>query len=67
MNNCSLWEWFMLQKFLENSLLWEALHSGAGEECEEEGVAETTRDEQTAAPTPHPPAPLRGKRWRNQE
>jgi len=43
---------------------------GAGNECEEsspeeEGVAETTCDELTVTPIPHPPVPLGGERWRN--
>jgi len=32
---------------------------------EEEGVAETTCDEQTITPIPHPPVPLWGRRERN--
>jgi len=32
---------------------------------EEEGSAETTCDERTVTPIPHPPAPLRGRRERN--
>jgi len=31
---------------------------------EEEGLAETTCDELTVTPIPHPPVPLRGKRQR---
>ncbi|KAK4826947.1 hypothetical protein QYF61_012796, partial [Mycteria americana] len=61
--NCSPWEGLMLEKFMEDCLLWEGHHSGAGEECEEEGAVETTCDELTATPIPHPPALLgRGKR-----
>ncbi|GAB0186526.1 zinc finger and BTB domain-containing protein 5 [Grus japonensis] len=60
--NCSLWEGLMLEKFLEDCLLWEGPHAGAGEECEEEGAAETTCDELTAIPIPHPPVPLKGSR-----
>jgi len=56
-----------LGQFMESCLLWEGPHAGAGAEREEEGVAEPTRDGLTAAPTPRPPAPLRGRRWRNQE
>jgi len=37
-------------------------HAGAGEECEEEGAAETTCDELTATPIPHRPALLGGRR-----
>jgi len=32
---------------------------------EGQGAAETTCDELTVTPIPHPPAPLRGKRERN--
>ncbi|PKU38018.1 importin-11 isoform x1 [Limosa lapponica baueri] len=35
-----------LEKIVEDGLLWEEPHAGAGEECEE-GVAETTCDELT--------------------
>lgn len=35
-------------------------HAGAGEHCEEGGVAETKGDELTRIPIPCPPAPLRG-------
>ena len=47
--------------------LWEGPHTGAEEEHEEEGVAETTCDELTATPAPCPPALLGGRRWRSQE
>ena len=30
----------------------------------EEGAAETTCDELTTAPLPHPPVPLGGRKWR---
>jgi len=43
---------------MESSLLWEGPHSEAGEECEEEGAADTMCDELTVAPISHPPAPL---------
>jgi len=42
----------------------EGIQAGAGEECEEEEAAETTCDEPTAAPIPHPSVPLAGRRWR---
>ena len=53
-----------MEKFVEDCLLWEGPHAGAGKEWtrspppEEEGAAETTCDELTATPIPHPPAPL---------
>jgi len=50
---------------VEDCLLWEGPHVGAGAECEEEGVAETKCDYLTATPIPRPPAPLRGRRQRN--
>ncbi|KAK4832969.1 hypothetical protein QYF61_026795 [Mycteria americana] len=43
MKNYSLWEGLTLEKFVEDCLLWEGPHAGAGEECEEEGAAETKR------------------------
>ena len=46
---------------------WEGPHTGAEEEHEEEGVAETTCDELTATPAPCPPALRGGRRWRSQE
>jgi len=58
MKNCSRWEGLTLEKFMEDCLPWEGPHTGAGAECEEEGVAETMCDELTTAPIPHPPAPL---------
>ena len=39
---------------MEDCLPWEGPHTGAGEECEEEEVAETTHYELTATPIPHP-------------
>ena len=64
MKDCSPWEGLTLEKFVEDCLLWEGPHGGAGEECEEEGSAETMCDELTATPFPRPPAPLAGKRER---
>ncbi|GAB0188261.1 hypothetical protein GRJ2_001291400 [Grus japonensis] len=52
--NCSLWEELMLEKFMEDCVLSEGPHAGAGEECEEEGAAETMRDELTATSFPRP-------------
>jgi len=56
-----------LEKFVENCLLWEGPHAGAGAECEEpspaeEGAAETACGELTATPIPCPPALLGGRR-----
>jgi len=65
--NCSPWEGLMLEKFMENCFPWEGPHAGAGEESEEEGAAETTSDELTAASIPRPPVLLRGMRQRIQE
>ena len=53
--NYSPWEGFMLDKFMENYLPWVGPHTGAREEHEEEGAAQTTRDELTATPISHPP------------
>ena len=55
-------EGLTLEKFMEDCLPWEGPHGGAGEECEEEGAAETTCDELTTTPIPRPPVPLRGRR-----
>jgi len=65
--NCSLWEGLTLEKLMENCLPWEGAHARAEEECEEsspeeEPAAETTCDEVTATPIPHPSAPLGRRR-----
>jgi len=52
LKDCSQWKRPMLKKFMENRLPWEGLYTGAGEECEEEGAAETTCDELTTTPFP---------------
>ncbi|KAK4816051.1 hypothetical protein QYF61_011059 [Mycteria americana] len=46
---------------MEDCLLWVGPHAGAGEECEEEGAAQTTHDELTATPIPCPLVPLVGE------
>jgi len=56
-----------LEHFVEDCLPWEEPHAEAGEECEEEGEAETKCDELTTTPIPCPSALLRGWRERNQE
>jgi len=55
-----------LEKFREDCIPWEGAHAGTGEDCEEEGAAETC-DELTATPISHRPVPLRGRRWRTWE
>jgi len=65
--NCSLWEGPTLQQFMGNCLPWEGLHDGAGQSVrsppsEEEGAAETTCEELTTTPIPHPPVTLKGRR-----
>jgi len=50
---------------VENCLLCEGPHTGAGEESEEERVAETTYDELTTSPIPCPPALLGGEEVEN--
>lgn len=62
----------MMENFTEDCLPWEGFHDGAGKSgrtsyVEEEGTAETTRDELTATPIPHPPVPPAGSRERNRE
>ena len=59
MKNCSSWEGLMFEKFVEDCLLSEGPRSGAGEECEEEGVGETC-DELTTTPIPRPHVLLGG-------
>ena len=60
MKNCSLWEGLTLEKFKQSCLLWEGPYAGAGEECEEEGSAETTCDEMSTTTIFHHAVPLRG-------
>ena len=60
--NCSPWEGLTLEKFVEDCLPWEGPHTGAGEECEEEKVAEMKCYELTTTPISHTPAPLRGEK-----
>jgi len=62
LKDCTPWKGPMLGQFTENCLSWEGPHAEAGEEREEEGAAETTWDELTSTPIPHPPAPLAGRR-----
>jgi len=54
----------MLEQLLKGCTSWKGPHAGAEEECEEEGVAETTCDELTPMPIPCPPALLAGRKWR---
>ncbi|KAK4816678.1 hypothetical protein QYF61_019914 [Mycteria americana] len=60
--NWSPWEGLTLEKFVNDCLPWVGPHAGAGVEREEEGAAETMRNELTTTPTPRPPAPLKGRR-----
>lgn len=64
LKNCSLWEGPTLEKFMEDCLLWEGPQAEAGEECEEEGVAETTCDD---LPFPLLFALIGGRNERNRE
>ena len=59
-----------MEQFMEDCLLRVGPHAGTEESVrspppEEEGAAETTGDELTAAPIPRPPALLRGRKERN--
>jgi len=67
LKNCSKWARLTLDQFVENCIRQEGPHSGAGEECEEEGTAETTCDKLTETPIARPPVALRGRRWRIHE
>lgn len=49
---------------MKNCLPWEVPHSGAGEECVEEGVVDTTRDELTTTHVPHVPMLVLRGGWR---
>ncbi|KAK4815370.1 hypothetical protein QYF61_001358 [Mycteria americana] len=57
----------MLKQFMEDCLLWEGPHAGAGEECEEEGVAKKMCDELTATPIPPSPCATQGEEVENLE
>jgi len=60
MKSCSPCKGLFLEKFVENCVPRERPYTGAGEECEEEGVAERTRAELTASLVPCPPVLLGG-------
>ena len=60
--SCSPWEGLTLEEFVVNCVLWEGPHTGAEEECEEEGEAERMCDELTATSIPCPLVLLRGRR-----
>ncbi|KAK4811345.1 hypothetical protein QYF61_027574 [Mycteria americana] len=55
LKDCTRWQGPMLEQFLKDCIPWEGPHSGAEEECEEEGAAETQHYELTSTPIPHPP------------
>ena len=61
MRNCSLLEGLTLKKFMKDCLPWDRPHTGAGEECEEEGAA-VMCDERTTTPIPPSPVLLGGRR-----
>jgi len=70
MKSCSPWERLTLEKFVEDCSpgrdpRLEQGQSVRSPPAEGEGAAETTCDELTATPIPHPPAPLGGRRERN--
>jgi len=62
LKDCTPWKGPTLEQFMDNCLLWEGPHAGAGAECEEEGAAETACNELTAAPIPRPPVLLRERK-----
>lgn len=54
LKNCSLWEGHMLERADHKGLqLQGKTHRGAGEKCEEEGMAETSCYKLTATPIPY--------------
>ncbi|KAK4810959.1 hypothetical protein QYF61_013367 [Mycteria americana] len=59
--NCSPWEGPTLENFVEDCLLWVGPHAGGGEECEEEGAAETTCDVSDHNPHSLSPCAARGE------
>ncbi|GAB0181744.1 mitochondrial enolase superfamily member 1 [Grus japonensis] len=61
LKDCTPWEGPMLEQFVKNCNLWEGPNAGAGEQCEEEGVAETKCYGLTATPVACPPCIARGK------
>lgn len=52
--NCSLWEGPKKEKFVKYCVPWVGLHTGAGEEREEEGAVGTNYCNLTATCIPHP-------------
>lgn len=71
LKNCSLWEELRLDKLMEDCLLYEGPHAGAGEGVrnsppEEEGAAERMCSKLLML-IPRIPAPLSGRRWKNRE
>ena len=61
LKDCSPWEALTLEKFAEDCTSWEAPNDGTGEQCEEQGAADTKCYGLTTTPVPQPPEPLRGK------
>ncbi|KAK4818457.1 hypothetical protein QYF61_013663 [Mycteria americana] len=57
LKNCSQREGYTLEQFVKDCIPWEGPHAAAGEEREEEGVAEMNFYELAATPIPHPPVP----------
>lgn len=66
MKNCRLWEGFILEKIMKHYLPWERVQKGAWNSVsllleEEAIISQTTHDELTTAPIPHPTVLLWGK------
>ncbi|KAJ7415305.1 hypothetical protein WISP_78886 [Willisornis vidua] len=65
MGNFSPWKRFMLEQlFVEDLILWERLHTGAEEECNE-AEEQRKHDDTTTVPILQSPAPLQGRKWGN--
>lgn len=62
LKSCNLWAGPRVEQFMQDCLLWEALHTGEGERSPipvEEEAAKTACDELTTAPISQLPLPLR--------
>lgn len=61
LENGTLLEGPVLEKFMKSCIPWEKVHARVGEGHQEEGVEEMMCDELTTTSIPHPHAPLGGE------